>query len=55
MFLEKGADDLQESTVIMMSAYGTVDLAIAAMKAGAYDFISKPFKSDEVLLALEKS
>ena len=55
MFLEKGADELQDSTVIMMSAYGTVDLAIAAMKAGAYDFISKPFKSDEVLLALKKA
>ncbi len=54
-FLKKGVDDLQESTVIMMSAYGTVDLAIAAMKAGAYDFISKPFKSDEVLLALKKA
>ena len=39
----------------MMSAYGTVDLALAAMKAGAYDFISKPFKSDEVLLALKKA
>lgn len=55
MFLEKGEDDIKESTVIMMSAYGTVDLAIAAMKAGAYDFISKPFKSDEVLLALRKA
>lgn len=55
MFLEKGADDLKKSTVIMMSAYGTVDLALAAMKAGAYDFISKPFKSDEVLLALKKA
>ncbi|MGB3221280.1 MAG: sigma-54 dependent transcriptional regulator [Desulforhopalus sp.] len=55
MFLEKGADKLKDSTVIMMSAYGTVDLAIAAMKAGAYDFISKPFKSDEVLLTLKKA
>ena len=55
MFLEKGAELLKESTVIMMSAYGTVDLALAAMKAGAYDFISKPFKSDEVLLSLKKA
>ncbi len=54
-FLKKGARYLQESTVIMMSAYGTVDLALASMKAGAYDFISKPFKSDEVLLALKKA
>jgi len=54
-FLEKGAENLQESTIIMMSAYGTVDLALAAMKKGAYDFISKPFKADEVLLALKKA
>lgn len=53
--LQKGVDDLKQSTVIMMSAYGTVDLAISAMKAGAYDFISKPFKSDEVLLTLKKA
>jgi len=55
MFLQKGAQYLKASTVVMMSAYGTIDLAIAAMKIGAYDFISKPFKSDEVLLALKKA
>jgi two-component system response regulator AtoC len=38
-----------------MSAYGSVDMAIDAMKAGAYDYISKPFKQDEVLLALTKA
>ena len=43
------------ATVILMSAYGSVDLAIDAMKAGAYDYISKPFKQDEVLLALAKA
>ncbi|MBK7972252.1 MAG: sigma-54-dependent Fis family transcriptional regulator [Deltaproteobacteria bacterium] len=42
-------------TVIMMSAFGTLDLAIEAMKAGAYDYISKPFKSDEVVLTLRKA
>lgn len=44
-----------DSTVIMMSAYGTIDLAIEAMKAGAYDFVSKPFKTDEILMALKKA
>lgn len=43
------------ATVIVMSAYGTVDLAIEAMKAGAYDYVSKPFKQDEVLLVLRKA
>ena len=38
--------ELTESTdIIMMSAYGTVDLAVEAMKRGAYDFVSKPFKT----------
>jgi two-component system response regulator AtoC len=39
----------------MMSAYGTIDLAVEAMQLGAYDFISKPFKSDEVRLAIKKA
>jgi two-component system response regulator AtoC len=43
------------ATVILMSAYGSMDLAIDAIKAGAYDYISKPFKQDEVLLALTKA
>jgi two-component system response regulator AtoC len=54
-FLDTARDKLWESTVIMMSAYSTVDTAIEAMKKGAYDFISKPFKKDEVLLALKKA
>jgi len=43
------------STIIMMSAYGTVDIAIEAIKLGAYDYISKPFKPDEVILTLKKA
>ncbi len=54
-FLEAGRELLADTTVIMMSAFGTVDLALEAMKAGAYDFISKPFKSDEVLMTLKKA
>ena len=42
-------------TVIVMSAYGTHDTAIEAMKAGAYDYVSKPFRPDEVLLVLKKA
>jgi two-component system response regulator AtoC len=44
-----------EVTVIVMSAFGSVDLALEAMKAGAYDYVSKPFKQDEILLALRKA
>lgn len=42
-------------TVIMMSAYGTVDLALQCIKEGAYDYISKPFKKDDILLTLSKA
>ncbi len=48
---KKGVD----ATIIMMSAYGTLDIAIEAMKLGAYDYISKPFKPDEIILALRKA
>jgi two-component system, NtrC family, response regulator AtoC len=41
--------------VIMMSAYGREEAAIAAMKEGAYDYLPKPFRSDEVLLTLRKA
>jgi len=41
--------------VIMMSAYGSEDSAIAAMKEGAYDYIAKPFRADEVVLVLRKA
>jgi two-component system response regulator AtoC len=39
----------------MMSAYGTLDTAVECLKAGAFDYISKPFKPDEVVLALRKA
>jgi two-component system response regulator AtoC len=42
-------------TVIVMSAYGAQDQALAAMKAGAYDYLSKPFRRDEVVLVLRKA
>jgi two-component system response regulator AtoC len=40
---------------IMMSAYGDRDTAIEAISLGAYDYISKPFKKDEVLFTLRKA
>jgi len=54
-FLEKFQEMKLESTVIVMSAYGTLDTAIEAMKRGAYDYVSKPFKADEILLTLRKA
>lgn len=54
-FLKSAKAFSENSTIIMMSAYGTIDLAVEAMKLGAYDFISKPFKSDEIKLVIEKA
>jgi two-component system response regulator AtoC len=38
-----------------MSAYGNVDLALEAIKAGAYDYVQKPFKHEEIVLTLRKA
>ncbi len=54
-FLKSAREQLSATTVIMMSAYGTIDTAVEAMKHGAYDYISKPFKIDEVVLTLKKA
>ena len=43
------------TTILVMSAYGSVETAVEAMQAGAYDYIMKPFKSDEVVLTLRKA
>ncbi|MEE8429915.1 MAG: sigma-54 dependent transcriptional regulator [Candidatus Desulfatibia sp.] len=54
-FLKLAREKIGSTTVIMMSAYGTIDTAIEAIKQGAYDYISKPFKTDEVHLVLKKA
>ncbi len=54
-FLKEAQKGGGNATIIMMSAYGTIDTAIEAMKLGAYDYISKPFKPDEVILTLKKA
>ena len=43
------------TTVVVMTAYGSRDIAIEAMKRGAYDYISKPFEADEIVLLLRKA
>lgn len=44
-----------QTEVIIMTAYGTVDSAVTAMKMGAFDYISKPFKNEELLHRIRKS
>lgn len=40
--------------VVMMTAYGAVENAVEAMKLGAYDYLSKPFKPEEILLLIQR-
>jgi two-component system NtrC family response regulator len=44
-----------ETLVIMITAFGTVDIAVEAMKAGAYDYITKPFNRDELRMTVAKA
>ena len=52
----KGALEISPSTqVIVMTGYGTVESAVAAMQQGAYDYISKPFKESELLVRVQRA
>ncbi len=58
----KGLDLLEEARkvapltpVIIITAFGTVESAIQAMKMGAYDYVTKPFQMDEILLTVKKA
>jgi two-component system NtrC family response regulator len=53
--LEKIKRTAPETEVIIITAFGTVDRAVAAMKAGAYDFITKPFEFDQLRLTIERA
>jgi DNA-binding NtrC family response regulator len=44
-----------DTTVIMITAYGTIERAVEAMKEGAYDFITKPFDLDHIALTVGKA
>lgn len=59
---KNGLDVLKEirqrgfaTTVIMITAYGSIERAVQAMKQGAYDFITKPFDLDHIALTVEKA
>src|SRR5579883_2995641 len=47
--------ELPALPVIMISGHGTIETAVTAIKIGAYDFIEKPFKSDRLLLIVERA
>jgi two-component system response regulator PilR (NtrC family) len=45
----------EELAVVIITAYASVESAISAMKAGAFDYITKPFKNDEVLVVVRNA
>ena len=53
--LERVKKDHPDLPVIMISGHGTVEMAVSALKIGAYDFIEKPFKSDRLLMLIERA
>jgi len=54
-FLEAYRAEGGEALVLVMTAYGGLDLAMEAMRNGAYDYIPKPFGSEDVLLIVRKA
>jgi DNA-binding NtrC family response regulator len=44
-----------ELPVILMTAFGTIETAVQAMKNGAYDFITKPFEGDELIISVKRA
>jgi DNA-binding NtrC family response regulator len=49
----KQADD--QLPVVLMTAYGTIDDAVKAMKAGAFDFVQKPFEGDQLVMVVRRA
>ena len=45
----------QEIIVVIMTAYGTLESAVSAIKEGAYDYIAKPFSTDELIIKLQRA
>ena len=53
--LEKIKQQYSRLPVVMMSAHGTIDIAVRSMKLGAYDFITKPFSGDRLLITVKNA
>ncbi|GAN32122.1 MAG: sigma-54 dependent transcriptional regulator [Candidatus Brocadia sinica] len=45
----------QEIIVVIMTAYGTLESAVLAIKEGAYDYVAKPFSTDELIIKLQRA
>ncbi|WP_031427040.1 sigma-54-dependent transcriptional regulator [Flavimarina sp. Hel_I_48] len=55
VILQKAKMDLENTPVILMTGYAEVNMAVTAMKEGAFDYISKPVRPDELLSLINKA
>jgi len=53
--LEKVKARWPDVEVVLITAFGTIDVAVRAMKTGAFDFLQKPFKADELTMVVERA
>jgi two-component system response regulator AtoC len=52
--LQKIKEIFPEICIVMITAFGDIETAVSAMKAGAYDFVSKPINLDQLLMVIQK-
>jgi two-component system response regulator PilR (NtrC family) len=53
--LRKAREKMPDCKVVIMTAYGTIEKAVEAMKMGAYDYITKPFGVEEILMLVKRA
>jgi two-component system NtrC family response regulator len=53
--LRRASAIARETPVIVITAYGDIETAVEAMRAGAFDYVTKPFNRDEILMTVEKA
>ena len=53
-FIRQCKERKDEVAMVLMTGFGNTDLALEALRAGAYDYLSKPFQMDELVLTLKK-
>jgi DNA-binding NtrC family response regulator len=53
--LKRVRSDTPETTVVMITAFGTVQTAVEAMKSGGYDYIAKPIDYDELVVTVNRA
>ena len=53
--LKRAREKMPDAKVVIMTAYGTVENAVDAMKLGAFDYITKPFSVDEIIILVKRA